>query len=81
MKQKITGMAVTPDDFSLVSEFTTLITIDDEGAGEYLRIQQPYADDLTKGISICKNEWPEIKAVIEKMFENVNEDEQQKINT
>ena len=30
MKQKITGMAVTPDDFSLVSEFTTLITIDDD---------------------------------------------------
>lgn len=70
MIEKITSITICPDGGSMVSEYSTVIAIDDEGGGEFIRITQPYDDDQNKGICFTKEEWPKVKRAIEKMMKN-----------
>lgn len=70
MIEKITAITICNDGGAVASESSTVIEIDDEGSGEYIRITQPYADVQDKGIGMTKEEWPMIKKAIEKMLKN-----------
>lgn len=60
-----------------MSDFATNIKIDDEGAGEFLVLKQPFArTDLSAGgIAISPEEWPTLKAAIDQMFDDIKKHE------
>lgn len=70
MIEKITSITICPDHGFMASEYSTVISIDDKGIGEFIRITQPYAEDQSEGICLTKEEWPKIKNAIEKMIKN-----------
>jgi hypothetical protein len=53
-----------------MSDFTTEIEVDDEGAGEFLVIRQPYAHAKLSagGVAIDPTEWPALRDAIESAF-------------
>ena len=55
---------VGPDNEPSLSEMMTLVKIDDEGAGEFVTIEQHGRSDLGK-ISVDVAEWPTLKATID----------------
>ena len=55
----------------IFDEHSTRVELDDEGAGEYLVLSQPVADDGK--IRICGEEWPELRAAIDRMIEECRE--------
>jgi hypothetical protein len=56
--------AVGPANDTYLSEMVTMVRIDDEGAGEFLVIEQHARTDLGK-IAIDVAEWPALKATID----------------
>jgi hypothetical protein len=52
----------------LFDEYATLIEIDDLGGGEFIVVTQPRRDE---GIGIEADEWPYIRAQIDKMFADI----------
>ena len=61
-------MSVLPDNCSIFEYTATHIAIDDEGAGEYVTITQ-LTDDRHgyHGIKINPEEWPSIRAAVNKL--------------
>jgi hypothetical protein len=55
---------------SWMSDFMTSIEVQDEGAGEFLVLKQPFAaKELSDGgIAITPEEWPTLRAAIEAAF-------------
>jgi hypothetical protein len=51
----------------VLSDFTTIIEIQDEGDGEFLHLSQPHAHVKLSagGIAIAPNEWPSLRAAID----------------
>lgn len=60
---RVTAVIVNKTDEPIFSETATKIEIDDEAAGEYLKISQD-----NRYIQITPEEWPEIKSQIDKMI-------------
>jgi hypothetical protein len=60
---------VAPKNQPIYSELATTIEIDDEAAGEYVRICQPYRNEEGT-VWFCVEEWDIIKAEIDKMMSN-----------
>lgn len=68
METRVTKMTVSKKGEPIFSDSSTHIEIDDQAAGEYLKISQ------TEGsILIEKEEWPHIKEAIDKMIEQVRD--------
>jgi hypothetical protein len=60
-------LAVVPKGEAIFHNQVTEIEIVDEAAGEYLEISQ--CNDSHEGkIALCKDEWPAIRAAIDKMM-------------
>lgn len=68
METRTTKMTVSKKGEPIFSESSTHIEIDDEAAGEYLKVSQ-----LNGAVLIEKEEWPHIKEAIDKMFEQVRD--------
>lgn len=67
---RVTQRVVAPmSDQSVLSEQATVISITDEGAGEYLVVSQHSGGS----ISIVGDEWPLLRDVIEKMLKECQE--------
>jgi hypothetical protein len=60
-------IVVTRKGEPIFEEFATSIEIADEAAGEYLEVSQ-CSDSHDGKIAICKEEWPVIRAAINKML-------------
>jgi hypothetical protein len=62
-----------PHDKGTMSDFTTEIEVDDEGAGEFLVIRQPFAHVKLSagGIAIDPTEWPALRDAIESAFREI----------
>lgn len=62
-----------PKTQGTMSDFTTCIKIDDEAAGEFLLITQPYANTKLSagGIAIDPSEWPALRNAIDQAFEEI----------
>lgn len=69
MKTRVTQLTVAPEGADLYDERSTHIEIDDEGGGEFIKIVQPCGNP---GIRINPNEWPVIRAAIDKLFKECN---------
>lgn len=62
-----------PDDEGTMSDFTTEIEVNDEGAGEFLVIRQPFAHTKLSagGIAIDPTEWPALREAVEAAFREI----------
>jgi hypothetical protein len=60
-------IAVIPKGEKIFNNQVTQVEIVDEAAGEYVEVSQ--CNDSNDGrIAICKDEWPAIRAAIDKML-------------
>jgi hypothetical protein len=66
-KNRITAMTVLKDGEALISETATLISIVDDGAGEYLSISQSGGNSVN-AINVDPGEWIELRSSIDQMF-------------
>ena len=60
-----------------MSDYTTTIEVDDEGAGEFLVLKQPFANvNLSAaGIAIDRSEWDALKAAVDAGFASMPEED------
>ena len=64
---RVTSMTILPENEAIYSEQATVISIEDEGGGEFLTIEQ--STDSTHGkITIGIEEWEILRNAIEIMF-------------
>lgn len=70
--QRTIAIAVHPPGEQLFSEQTTLLKLDDEAAGEYIKIQQQY-DEAEAGTIIIdnKHEWEAISDAVKTLQKNI----------
>lgn len=64
---KIVSVMVVPIGEPIFSELATTITVENEGAGEFLVVSQHGRDGMSK-ISIDRVEWPALRSEIDKMM-------------
>ena len=69
MKTRITQLTVAPEGAGLYDDRSTIIEIADEGGGEFITVTQP---DANAEIRIDADEWPAIRAAIDKMVKGCN---------
>lgn len=77
---RITRIHILPKDDPLFSVFGTIIEIDDEAAGEYLKITQQGDTDEPMNQQICiePNSWPILKEGIQMMLQMIKDNEEDK---
>lgn len=63
---RVLAMIVHKPDESIFSESATRVEIDDEGAGEFVRVRQD-RDDGSQSVTIDVGEWPVLRKVIDEM--------------
>ena len=73
-KKRITAMTVLQDGKALFSETATLISIVDDGAGEYLSISQSGGNSVN-AINVDPCEWIELRSSIDQMFAEMKANE------
>ena len=61
---RVTSWTVAPKGDPTFSEMATVVSIDDEAAGEFVTVSQQGRVDLGK-IAIDVNEWPALRAAID----------------
>ena len=69
MKTRITQIAVAPEGAHLYDDRSTLVEIDDEGGGEFIKVSQP---SCAAEISFCLDEWPAIRTAVNKLVKGCN---------
>ncbi len=69
MKTRTTQLTVAPKGADLFDDRSTIIEIDDKGGGEFIKIVQPHG---SADIRIDTDEWPVIRAAIDKMIKECN---------
>lgn len=72
---RITRLTLAPKGEGILSEQGTHIEIDDEGAGEFLRVHQECGAPTSKAVLINPEEWPQLKAAIEQMLKEIKQAE------
>ena len=70
MKTMITRLHVIHDNGDFLDDRSTSISIDDEGGGKFIRIEQPTANG---GIAIEKGEWQAIRDALEQLMKDCDE--------
>ncbi len=57
-----------------MSDYATMIEVEDEGAGEFLVLTQPFANTklANGGIAISAEEWPSLRTAIDAAFEEIH---------
>lgn len=75
---RIIKIAVIPKGEPLFSEMSTYIAIEDEAAGEFVKISQEGGHtDMAKSIIVSPNEWGSIKAAIDFMVRQCGADDKE----
>lgn len=69
MKTRITQLTVAPESAELYDDRSTIIEITDEGGGEFITVTQP---DGAAEIRIDADEWPAVRAAINKLVKECN---------
>ena len=64
---RTTQISVMPLDETIFSERCTRITIEDEGGGEFVSVQQLKGRGHNQHITIDQEEWPTLMAAIDRM--------------
>lgn len=71
---RIITMIVLPKGDSLYSERATKIYITDESAGEFITVSQ--LSDVNGEVRITPEEWPDIRAAIDKLAGDCREEQE-----
>lgn len=62
------SIIVLPEGEQIFSEMATIVSIDDEAAGEFVSVKQNRREGITQEIKIDVEEWPTIREAIERMI-------------
>jgi len=73
MKIRVTRLTVAPEGEPIFSECATHIEIDDEAAGEYIKIRQTTDHSEAGTILINREEWAGIKEAVETLMKELQE--------
>lgn len=69
MERRVLKVSVLPEGESLFSERSTEIEIEDEGAGEFVKVRQEGGHtDYSKHLLFDPDEWPSIRDAIDQMI-------------
>lgn len=68
METRTLSVIVLPDNARIFDEKATVISIEDEAAGEYVKVHQCHDATEDGTILIDPNEWPAIRDAIERMI-------------
>jgi hypothetical protein len=71
---RTTQITVLPQGDPIFSEMATHISIEDEGEGEFLVVEQ----EQNGKIAITQEEWPELKGAIEVLLSLIRDKEESK---
>lgn len=70
--QRVTQIMVAPDGEPIFAEMAITVTIEDEAAGEFVFVEQ-YGRDEPGKIAISPEEWPALRAAINRMIKECRE--------
>ena len=73
---RVTQMTVLPTGEPIFSERATVITIEDEAAGEFISLMQSHGD--ASKVLINPDDWPLIRQAVETMLAEIAEREGRK---
>lgn len=74
LHQRITQITVLPAGEPIFSEMATVITIQDEAAGEYITLQRlTGSEGDPQKASIDPKEWPSIRDAIDRMMGEISD--------
>ena len=66
---RVVKVMIAPKGERIFSEQTTLVEIEDEAAGEFVKVSQPLTYKSAEfAIFITKDEWPHIREAIDNMI-------------
>jgi len=69
LETRVVKVMIAPKGDRIFSEQTTLVEIDDEAAGEFVKVSQPLTYKSAEfAIFITKEEWPSIRDAIDNMI-------------
>lgn len=75
MTKRLTQLTVLPEGEPIFSEMATHISIEDDAAGEYIKVKQMWDSPENGTIAISPEDWPAIRDAIDDMiFECRKED-------
>lgn len=77
---RITQITALPVGEPIFSEGATVISIDDEAAGEFITIKQQmdYSSQMDQTVTFDPEEWDEVKGVIDQMFKDIKDYQDEK---
>ena len=69
IETRVVKVMIAPKSERIFSEMATFVEIDDEAAGEFVKVSQPITDRSAEfAVFINKDEWPHIRDAIDKMI-------------
>jgi hypothetical protein len=68
-------MTVLPVGEFIFSDKAIVISIEDEGGGEYIQIRQQMeiSSDASQTVGFDPDEWEEVKGVVDQMFKDIKD--------
>jgi hypothetical protein len=71
---RTTELTVLPEGEPIFSEMATIIRIEDEAAGEFVKIKQQsgHVDADGQAITVSREEWPAIKQAVETLLAEIH---------
>jgi hypothetical protein len=66
--KRLTQITVVPEGNPIFSELATVITIEDDAAGEYISISQHADESTDQTIKVEPEEWQAIKEAVDRLF-------------
>ena len=77
---RITQITVLPVGEPIFSERATVISIDDEVTGEYIKVMQQAdtTNEMNQTVIFEPEEWEEVKGVIDQMFKDIKDYQDEK---
>lgn len=72
---RITQITALPVGETTFSEKATIVSIADEGGGEFITVRQQmnYSSEMNQTLAFDPEEWEEVKGVIDQMFKDIKD--------
>ena len=77
---RITQITVLPVGEPIFSEKATVVSLDDESGGEFITVKQQmdYSSERDQTVAFDPDEWEEVKGVIDQMFKDIKDYQDEK---
>jgi hypothetical protein len=75
MIKRITQITLLPEGGNIFDENIFVLTVDDEAAGEYIRVQCENDNSKPGEIAIDPGEWPILRDTLNEMFNSLRKDD------